>query len=249
MVGGVLVGVNLHFFVELLTTALATLLRNVVQITAMTLLLGFGQVVTFFTVRRGGVAIEDRAAVFMVMVTGNDLGESGATFCLVEFTTELVVRVRRQLPLDIGTVFGVFLETLLFQGMVLNNVRVFAALRLLGVVMATGDELGVEHAIHWFVHTWLVTHVTFGGITEFLQGTAFGLVSVSFVLDNSLAWLDLLTESGVNIVIISVQVSATILVIITLSDLLFAIGIQENGTAAILVLRSHNILRQDVLTL
>lgn len=53
--------------------------------------------------------------------------------------------------------------------------------------------------------------------------------------------MDLLTIGSIHAVI-GIQVLTTVLVIIGLDDLIFALGVIEKGTAAILVLTIHFIL-------
>jgi len=192
---------------------------------------------------------EDAATVFVVGVFRVELHFRRTTFCLVLLTTHFVVQVGQILPLSIATALRVSLATGLLQRMVLDGVVVLAALRLLGEVEAAGLEFGVVVAVHWLVHTWLVAHLAFGGVSEFIQGTAFGLVLVSFVLDDVLAWLDLLTESGVSVLIFIVHDLATVLVVVTLSDLHVAIGVEEDLVTAISELGSVDQFGQDFLTL
>lgn len=170
----------------------------------------------------------------------------GTTLFQILATAQGVVGVSDVFPLSVGTALGVSCATGLFQG-VARLLVVLAALGLLGVILAAGCELRVIDAVHRGVDTVLVADIALRHAPVRNDGTALRFVLIALVLDDLHgAGLDLLAVGSIGHVL-GEEAGATTLVVIRLDDLVVALGVDENTTAAVLVLVVDYLLGQDVL--
>ena len=102
-------------------------------------------------------------------------------------------------------------------------------------------------AVHRGVDTVLVADIALRHAPVRNDGTALRFVLIALVLDDLHgAGLDLLAIGSIGHVL-GEEAGATTLVVIRLDDLVVALGVDENTTAAVLVLVVDYLLGQDVL--